>query len=289
MIRNYTLIINNKKYKIKNNNNNNIIISDHYKGNLYKIYPKSKRNYIKPNNINKELVIYGSNLETTINIPIYTNIVKQIVNIPNNILYIFTGILLTDGWIDYLSKKDLDKKLIIEINGRFNLKQSIIHSEYLIYVYILLSHYCIKLPKIRIILVKGKLYSQLEFRTRALPCFILLRHKFYDGRTKIVPNDLYDLLNYESLAHIIICDGRYQKGGGLNLYLQSFLLKELIFIINILYIKFNLNCLLYKSRNSYKIYIKVESVKRLYPHIRNYIIPSMLYKFDPKLVKLYSN
>lgn len=263
-------------------------------GSLLDIYPRSNRNYIKPNNINKELVVYGSNLESCVGMPIYTSIVRQIVGIPNNILYIITGILLTDGWIDYMSKKNLDIKTIIEVNCRFRFKQSMNHSEYVIYVFILLSHYCISYPKIKVAWVKGKPYNQLEFYTRSLPCFTVLRKIFYKGssppplrggvatfgRVKIVPNNLYDLLNYESLAHIIICDGSFVKGGGLYLNLQSFLIKELIFIINILKIKFNLNCLLHKSRHQYLIYIRVASVKKLFPIISKYILPCIRHKFD---------
>ncbi|SSD62162.1 probable NULL [Saccharomycodes ludwigii] len=256
-------------------------------GNLYKIYPRSNRYYIKPNNICKELVVYGTNLESNVNIPIYTNIVKSIVNIPNNLFYIIVGILLTDGYIEYLSKKKLDKKLDININSRFRLKQSINHSEYLIYVFQLLSHYCISYPKLKIDKANGKSYTQLEFTTRSLPCFTVLRRIFYKGRIKIVPNNLYDLLNYESLAHIIICNSSFVKGGGLILNLQSFKVKELILIINVLKIKFDLNCILHKSRDSYSIYIRVESVKRLYTHINKYILPSIKYKFDYKLIQKY--
>lgn len=130
--------------------NNNIIMPDLYKGNLYNIYPRSNKYYIKPNYICKKLVVYGTNLESNVNKPIYTNIVKSIVNIPNNILYIMVGILLTDGTIEYLSKKDIHNKNLINTNSRFKLKQSIIHSEYLLYVYQLLSHYCISPPKLKI-------------------------------------------------------------------------------------------------------------------------------------------
>ena len=274
LIKNYIKIIN-----MFNNNNNSIIMPDLYKGNLYEIYPRVNKNYIKPNNIIKDLVVYGSNLETGVGLPQYTNIIKQIVNIPNNIIYIIVGIVLTDGWIEYSSKKDLDKKDILNINSRFRFKQSIIHSEYVIYVFILLSHYCKSIPKLKLARVKGKTYSQLEFYTRALPCFTILRHIFYKGRVKIVPENLYDLLNYESLAHIIMGDGSYSKGGGLTLNLQSFLVKELIFIINILKIKFNLDCLLHKSRHQYAIYIRVKSVNILYPKIKIYILPSIIYKF----------
>lgn len=255
-----------------------------YKGDLYKIYPRSNRFYIKPNNICKELVLYGTNLESNVNKSNYTSIVKSIVNIPNNILYIIVGILLTDGTIEYCSKRNnISITDNININSRFRLKQSLKHSEYLIYVYQLLSHYCISPPKLKIAHLNGKSFAQLDFYTRALPCFTILKKHFYKGRVKIVPNDLYDLLNYESLAHIIMCDGSFVKGGGIYLNLQSFNLKQLIFILNILKIKFNLDCTLNKSRSSYIIYIKVKSVQKLYPYIYKYIVPSIKYKFDYKL------
>lgn len=257
---------------------------DLYKGDLYKIYPRSNRFYIKPNNICKELVLYGTNLESNINKSNYTSIVRSIVNIPNNILYIIVGILLTDGTIEYCSKRNnISITDNININSRFRLKQSLKHSEYLIYVYQLLSHYCISPPKLKIAHLNGKSFAQLDFYTRALPCFTILKKHFYKGRVKIVPNDLYDLLNYESLAHIIMCNGSFVKGGGIYLNLQSFNLKELIFILNILKIKFNLDCILNKSRSSYIIYIKVKSVQKLYPYIYKYIVPSIKYKFDYKL------
>lgn len=78
-------------------------------------------------------------------------------------------------------------------------------------------------------------------------------------------------------------DGSFVKGGGLYLQTQSFSLKECVFIMNVLYIKFRLHTGLHKQRNFYIIYITVKSIKILYPYISSYIIPSMRYKFHYKL------
>ena len=103
----------------------------------------------------------------------------------------------------------------------------------------------------------------------ALPCFSLLRYKFYDHRIKIIPDDIYDYLNYESLAHMIMCDGSFSSKG-LTLNLQSFTLKELILLLNVLKIKFDLDCTIHKSRHQYVLYIRVKSVNKLYKNIYKY-------------------
>ncbi len=270
----------------------NMLIINNYFNNifytLYNYYNKYNNNnnnkyYIINNNI-KDLVIYGLNLESNVNKPNFLKDIINIINIPNNLLYIIVGILLIDGQINYSSKKNLDNKNIIDINCKFKLKLSIKNKEYLIYVYKLLEHYCISIPKLKKDIIRGKEYLKLEFYTRSLPCFTLLRKHFYKGRIKIVPNDLYDLLNYESLAHIIICNSSFIKNKGIYLNILSFLLKEIIFIINIFIIKFNLNCTLHKlNNNNYIIYIKFKSIKLLYNNIKNYILPSIKYKFYYKL------
>ena len=243
------------------------------------------------------------------NLPFYTSIVRNMVNIPNNILYILVGLIISDGWIEYSSKKNLDKSifsahkgeygvpnkslnkkikyednLLTKHNCRFKFKQSIIHFEYIWHVYTILNHYCHRGPyKIKTIL-KGKPFYGIEISTRALPVFSILKRLFYTGRIKTLPYNIYDLIDYSTLAHIIMGDGSF-TGGGIILNLQSFSVKELVTLINIFKIKFNLDCVLHKSRNHYVIYINVISVKLLYPHIKEYIIPSMRYKIEKKVFK----
>lgn len=292
-----------KKFtKLIKNNNISLIMPDLHKDSLYDIFPRSNKNYIEPNKNCKYLVKYGSNLESTVGFKPYTKIISYMVNIPNNKLNMLIGIILSDGTIEHVSKKNINLNLystlgnknniktmnnILLSNSRFRFKQSIKNIDYFFYVFNLLSHYCSNKPKlVKTTLSNGKTYYGLEFMTRALPCFSVLKSWFYKGRIKIVPINIYDLLTYEGIAHIIMCDGSFVKGGGIYINFQSFTIEDLIIFMNVLNIKFNLNCKLHKSRHQYIIYINVKSIKILYPNIEKYIIPSMKYKFGYKLEQI---
>lgn len=250
---------------------------------LLKLFPRSNRKYLVENNICKSLVVYGSNIESNVSNKKYTSIVSYMVGIPNRILFILVGLILSDGYLEYKSTKGKDKKIdknLVLVNSRFRFKQSMIHVSYLLYVFSLLSHYCVSPPKLKEEIVKGKKYTLIEFMTRSLPIFTILRQKFYNGRVKIIPLDIYDYISYESLAHIIMSDGSHMEGGGLVLHLQNFTIKELILLLNVFKIKFDLNCTLHKSRKNNTIYVKKESMNKLYFCIKDYIIPEMRYKFN---------
>lgn len=235
--------------------------------NLLERFPRSNKNYLAENKNCKELVIYGSNLSSTVNYPPYTSIVRYMVNIPFNLQSLIIGILISDAWLQ-INKAG---------NTRLAFKQSLDKSEYLFNIFNKLSHYCSSYPYITKTKIKNIKHYGIAFTTRSYPCFTEYYNLFYFKKIKTVPLDLYNLLTYESLSHWIMCDGT-KSGKGLTLQTQSFTIKEVVFIINVLIYKFDLKCSIHMQRNQPTIYISTKSMKKIQPYIINYFYKTMRYK-----------
>lgn len=213
------------------------------------------------------LVIYGSNLSSTLNYPRYNAEIRKMVKIPKNYLSIFVGIILSDA---HVSKSSLKGE------ARLQFKQSLKNSEYFFYIYSKLNHYCSKGPYYTKTKLKNKYHFGWAFTTRVLPCISELYNIFYKNNKKIIPLELYELLNWEVLAHWICGDGTYNSG--VRIQTESFTLEENILLINMLKLKLDLDCSLHKQRNFYIIYIKSKSLKKNLHNLLPYIPDSMKYK-----------
>lgn len=263
---------------------------------LYVIFNKTNKYFIKLNNICKDIVLYnGNNFEFLHNFLILTLIVRNMYNILNDLLYIIVGILLSDGCIEHTNKNNLqnsifNKDYVLDINNliynnglitknncRLRFKKSIIYFYYFMSIYQLLKGYIsiyLNIVKTRI---KDKVYYSMEFYTISLLVFSILRKLFYNGRIKIILNLIYDLINYATIAHLIMSNGTCQDKG-ITLSFKAFTLKDLIYLNHIFNIKFDINCHIIKNRSQYVIYITNKSLKKLFLYIKEYIHLSMEYK-----------
>jgi hypothetical protein len=78
-------------------------------------------------------------------------------------------------------------------------------------------------------------------------------------------------------------NGTYNSG--VRIQTDSFTIKEVVFILNILIIKFNLECSLHFQRGNPIIYIKSKSLKRNLDNILPFMHDSMKYKILGKKYK----
>ena len=104
---------------------------------------------------------------------------------------------------------------------------------------------------------------------------------FYEKGKKIVPKDIYNLLDPIALAQFICGDGQIHQGG-LLLCTDSFNLKEVVSILNVLIIRYNLMCSIREIKNSqYRIYIYKNSLNEL----RKFVLPYMNHTMHYKIIR----
>lgn len=132
----------------------------------------------------KAIVPYGTNLSSTVGSPRFTALERKSIKIPNQLLSVFIGIIISDANISKPNKSD----------ARIVFKQTIKHKEYFYSVFVKLSHYCSKGPYVTKTIVHKKEHLGLAFTTRTLPCITELYNLFYVDNKKIVPADLFNLL-----------------------------------------------------------------------------------------------
>jgi hypothetical protein len=219
------------------------------------------------------LVPWGSNLASQVGTKLISKQERGMIRLPSFQYGVVIGLLLSDGWLQLQSKKR-------SINSHLSLKQSLDKSKYVWFVFSILSHYCSSCPFLVSGVRSGVRFYGLEFFTRALPCFTEIYFLFYKDSEKVIPQNIFELLTPVALAHWIMGDG-VSRPYGLQLCTDSYSLPDVVRLMNVLIIRYELGCTLHKKReNQYRIYISSKSMSRLKEIVGPYMHESMSYKLS---------
>lgn len=229
------------------------------------------KNSIFPNSNCTSIVIWNEpyTIGSTLGLPKFTKYIRDITYIPSYHLSVLVGLLLSDAG---LSKQKISR------NARLGFKQSMIHFPFFWSTFMLLSHYCSSMPYPDNAKLKGKKYYGIRMDSRAYPCLTELYDMFYQGSKKLVPLDIYNLLTPMALAYWIMGDGLGNFWKGLYLCTDSFSNYDIVRLMNVLLIRYNLNSSLVTVSGKSRIYIPSTESNKINNLVIGYIHPSMLYK-----------
>ena len=116
-------------------------------------------------------------------------------------------------------------------------------------------------------------------QTKGLPCITKLYNLFYKNKVKIIPDNIYNLLTPVALSHWIAGDGQVASNG-LRLCTESYQTSERLKLMNVLMIKYRINCSLNYLGGKARIYISAKSMNLLYSIVKPYRSKDMLYKLE---------
>lgn len=157
---------------------------------------------------------------------------KNRINLTSLQKSILVGVILSDGHIE--KRKGWNPRLRIEHSFK-NFE----------YVWLLFQKFLVLVSSYPLLIkrkFKNKLFFSLAFRTRQLNCLNEIWQLFYDPKTnkKVIRLELYHYIDYVALAYWIMGDGS-KLGNGILLCTDSYSLKEVIILMNILKIKFDID------------------------------------------------
>ena len=161
---------------------------------------------------------------------------------------------------------------------RFRFKQSIIHKNYLFFIYYFLlerGYVNNNLPSLQ----KDKYGLSYRFNTYSFSNLLWFYKLFYKNKVKVLPSldYLFLFLTPLALAIWIMDDGIFKKPG-LRIAINSFTKKEGELLIKFLKLKYNINSSLHKNNNQFQLYIQKDSMDLLINIVKPYFHSSMYYK-----------
>jgi len=163
------------------------------------------------------------------------------------------------------------------LNAHLEFSQSTKNSGYFWFVFNLLSPIIQTKPYFNTSVRKGTQCFSYILRTPSLPFLTVLKSLFYINGIKCIPECIFDLLTPIALAHWIMGDG-YWDGAGTVLCTDSFTLPEVVRLMNVLIIRYRLDCAIRMHRGQPLICIRARSIPLLRSIVLPYMCSSMLSK-----------
>ncbi len=192
---------------------------------------------------------------------------------PSHQLDVIVGSLLGDARLECRSVGARSP-----ITARFRVHHGFKQKAYVLWKYEILKSFVLKEPaEITWDNPKRELHEvSWYFHTRSLREFGILHRYFYDGK-KILPKNIFDLLNPRAIAVWYMDDGSY-NGNNITLNTQSFPKEEQARIVGFLKEKLGISATIVKEYTHWKIAIGTRYFRKFISVVEPHIIPSMTYK-----------
>jgi len=185
------------------------------------------------------------------------------------VISILVGLLLSDAW---LQKRG-------GWNPRIGFKQSIINFPFIWHVFMELSYICSGTIMLASNIMRGKLFYSVYIQTRQLACLMELFHLFYiqvGGLwKKVIKPELFFYMDYIVLAYWIMGNGA-KRNDGITLCTDGFTIQEIVLLINILILKFDISPTIHKEKDKFRIYINGSDLDKLRPHLLPHFVDHFL-------------
>lgn len=218
---------------------------------------------------------------------------QEMLKLTPRIKSILIGILLSDGWTQKRG----------HWNPRISIKQSERNFPYLWYIFYELAYLCSNYPYRSRNILRGKTFNSWTVQTRQLSCLnevhSILYKKMKGIWVKTIQPDLLYHFDYIALAHMIQGDGS-SRNKGVCIITYGFSLKEVVILINIMMIKFDIYPTIYSYEQKWdininrglepnrkimqhQIQITKKDLEKIRPHIEPYFSQHFLYKIYPRV------
>nr|YP_009445628.1 hypothetical protein [Tremella fuciformis]YP_010180095.1 hypothetical protein LI453_mgp17 [Auricularia auricula-judae]ATX61905.1 hypothetical protein [Tremella fuciformis]ATX61926.1 hypothetical protein [Tremella fuciformis]ATX61969.1 hypothetical protein [Tremella fuciformis]ATX62037.1 hypothetical protein [Tremella fuciformis]ATX62087.1 hypothetical protein [Tremella fuciformis] len=204
----------------------------------------------------------------------FTRMVRSLVHFPKSVISQLVGHLLGDGCLTISRTSTVPS---------FVFSQSINKLTYVWHVFMLLGHYCNKLPRLHFSHRAGTLLGNMFVITRSYPILSDLHSLFYANTNGVkgISLDLIRYLDPIALAFWAMDDGAATTSrSGFYLHTKGFTFDDVYLLVGMLHYLFGLVCTVQNHKGQPVIYITRKSLPAFISLVRPHFHPSMMYKLS---------